>query len=410
MSMLSSKLFTKPYVSLWFKDLLILLCLAIVSIFVFRLTSLDIDLLQPFYRDGEWFMRSNKFFNFLYSYGSWPASIIVIISIFLLTISYFKTTFIKYRIHLIFLVVLLLTGPGLIVNAVLKIHWGRPRPAEIKEFDGKRTFLPLLVKGESGKGKSFTCGHCSMGFYFFAFYFLFRRKKFRVALVFLILTLFYGLAIGLARMAFGGHFPSDVLWTMFIMFFVALFLYYFIFKIPLREDTQETVTYNINTKKKVLYTVLNGLIVFIVLVGLALLTPVYTDVEHIVKPSKNGPLDLSVNCKNCFLSIELTDSMEDLLAISGKVYGFGLPTNNMTHTFRNNENTIDFTLWQEGLYIELDIIIDMKININTLEKLTLNTMGGHVKFKTPDNHRISFKSMELSLDGKNTSVFSLIKD
>jgi lipid A 4'-phosphatase len=43
-----------------------------------------------------------------------------------------------------FVLSLYLLGPGLLVNGILKAHWGRARPAEISDFGGVFTFSPAL--------------------------------------------------------------------------------------------------------------------------------------------------------------------------------------------------------------------------------------------------------------------------
>ena len=44
----------------------------------------------------------------------------------------------------LFLFLGLLVGPGLVVNGILKDHWGRARPAEIIEFGGTAHFSPAF--------------------------------------------------------------------------------------------------------------------------------------------------------------------------------------------------------------------------------------------------------------------------
>jgi membrane-associated PAP2 superfamily phosphatase len=41
----------------------------------------------------------------------------------------------------VFLVLSLALGPGLLVNGLLKEHWGRPRPASVTEFGGGKTYV-----------------------------------------------------------------------------------------------------------------------------------------------------------------------------------------------------------------------------------------------------------------------------
>jgi membrane-associated PAP2 superfamily phosphatase len=223
----------------WLPELLIVSVLMIVTTIMFRNTNADIALEGHFYcqqcPDSKWFLEKNIFLRLLYNYGSWPAAVSVIGALILLVLSYFKSALVRYRIYSIFLILALLIGPGFIINSVLKVHWGKPRPRETREFGGRWEYQRLFEKGESGRGKSFPCGHCSMGYFFFAFYFVFKNKRRRLAFLFLLFGLIYGSLIGFSRMAFGGHFPSDVLWAAFIPFLVPLVLYYFILDIPRRK-------------------------------------------------------------------------------------------------------------------------------------------------------------------------------
>ena len=42
-------------------------------------------------------------------------------------------------------------GPGLLVNTVLKIYWGRARPYAIAEFGGTDAFTPALLPSDAGE-------------------------------------------------------------------------------------------------------------------------------------------------------------------------------------------------------------------------------------------------------------------
>lgn len=109
--------------------------------------------------------------------------------------------------------ILLLTstalGPGLLVNSVFKDNWGRPRPRDTAHFGGSQAYVPAFVYNSKGNGKSFPCGHCSVGFVIAAPAILLTSRRARLALVGVATTL--GLSLGIARMAAGGHFLSDVL-------------------------------------------------------------------------------------------------------------------------------------------------------------------------------------------------------
>jgi len=109
----------------------------------------------------------------------------------------------------LYLVLALAIGPGLLVNTVLKEHWGRARPSQIIEFGGDKHFTPALAPSrECERNCSFSSGHAALGFSLVAFAFLAtERRRQHLAAASAIAT---GGLLGLARIAQGGHFLSDV--------------------------------------------------------------------------------------------------------------------------------------------------------------------------------------------------------
>jgi lipid A 4'-phosphatase len=59
----------------------------------------------------------------------------------------------------------MLVGVGLVVNAGLKDHIGRPRPAVVKAFGGTLGFVPAMsLAGTCRRNCSFVSGHAATGF------------------------------------------------------------------------------------------------------------------------------------------------------------------------------------------------------------------------------------------------------
>ena len=109
---------------------------------------------------------------------------------------------------LTFLVVSLAVGPGLIVNRILKEFWGRARPLDTDLFGGAHAFsLPWEVADGCIRNCSFVSGEASAGIWLVAFAFVvpvaWRPITVRLALAWAVL-------ISFNRMAFGGHYLSDV--------------------------------------------------------------------------------------------------------------------------------------------------------------------------------------------------------
>ncbi|HXC30816.1 MAG TPA: phosphatase PAP2 family protein [Stellaceae bacterium] len=113
------------------------------------------------------------------------------------------------RNALIFLVAALAIGPGILVNTVLKDHWGRARPYQIEAFGGQHEFTAApLPANQCDRNCSFVSGHAALGFSLVMFAFLMPGGRPRnIALA---TALSFGALVGLARIAAGHHFLSDI--------------------------------------------------------------------------------------------------------------------------------------------------------------------------------------------------------
>ena len=109
----------------------------------------------------------------------------------------------------------LVLGLGLLVHEVLKNQWGRARPLTVEAFGGSATFTsPLRPAKQCKRNCSFVSGHAATGFALMSVGLLGptrRRRRWLLAGIAL------GLLIGLLRIALGGHFLSDILFCLAIM-------------------------------------------------------------------------------------------------------------------------------------------------------------------------------------------------
>ncbi len=202
-------------------------CIAILLSVLISAINADLKMERFFYSPGRgWFMGQEMPWYFLYRYGNIPAIIMGVGGGLVFLLSFFRKELVAYKKTGLFLFVFLILGPGLIVNTVLKDHWGRPRPADIVNFGGNEDFHQIWERGDAEHGKSFPSGHAAVGFFLFAPFFFLRKSHRPAALFFLVLGIFWGLFMGTGRMIQGGHFLSDVLWAGVIIYLVGQFLYY----------------------------------------------------------------------------------------------------------------------------------------------------------------------------------------
>lgn len=122
----------------------------------------------------------------------------------------------------LFLATSLALGPGLLVNAILKEFWGRPRPWQVTDFGGTMDFFPAWVPGGACPSNcSFPSGEASSAMWLIALAFVVPPAWRRATLA---LAVAWALVISLNRMAFGGHFFFDVLiaWGLMVTVVLAL--------------------------------------------------------------------------------------------------------------------------------------------------------------------------------------------
>lgn len=187
--------------------------LMLLSFFIW-LTDSDLGLARLVYDDQIRWPGLGRFpWNFIYTYAAIPAFVLAGIALVVLLFGFVNKSLAAYRRQALFLVLLLVLGPGLVVNVIFKDNQGRARPRELIEFGGKYEFSQMWEKGATGRNSSFPSGHSSAGFYLMAPWFILRRYQRRKAFAWLGGGIAYGSLVGATRILQGGHFLSDVLWA-----------------------------------------------------------------------------------------------------------------------------------------------------------------------------------------------------
>jgi lipid A 4'-phosphatase len=184
--------------------------------------ALDLSISGWFYRaDHGFWLRDTGPMVAVYRGTHW-FSIAVIVGL-LLTLAYsaLKTgsdaQALKRRLGWTLLA--LVIGPGLVVHTVFKDQWGRPRPSQIAEFGGTGHYVrPGVLSTQCRKNCSFVSGHAASGYFLIAGGLLWpaRRKRWTIAGIVL------GSAIGAVRIIQGGHFFSDVVGSLVVVWTTVL--------------------------------------------------------------------------------------------------------------------------------------------------------------------------------------------
>lgn len=181
--------------------------------------------IERFFYEGNGKFSADLLYTFVFDYGVIPGQLICALALIIFFGSYIFKKLKAWRHISLIMVAALVIGSGLITHAIFKDHWGRPRPKQVVEFGGEQAFRPYYQPNffhQPQPSKSFPCGHCTMGFYFFAAALIALRSGHRAMFWgWLVFALGLGGLLSLARMAQGGHFFSDTLAGMLVMWLTA---------------------------------------------------------------------------------------------------------------------------------------------------------------------------------------------
>jgi membrane-associated PAP2 superfamily phosphatase len=131
---------------------------------------------------------------------------------------------------IVFLIVTLGLGPGLLVNGALKEYWGRPRPIDVMQFGGGQHFVSWWdTRGDCPGNCSFVSGDVSGAFWTLAPAALappqWRALAYGAALA-------LGTGMGMLRIMAGGHFVTDVVFAGIFTFLIIWVVYALIYRWP----------------------------------------------------------------------------------------------------------------------------------------------------------------------------------
>lgn len=392
-----------------------ILLFLVVSTIIISAFGWDIKLEKYFYDQNStqpWFQKEAPLFYFLYHYGTIPAVLVSATAFILFLLSWSINRFKKFRLYYMLILLTLIIGPGIIINATLKDRWGRPRPRQVQELGGKWEFHETWEPGIPGKGKSFPCGHCAMGFIFIVLYFSFRKKQPRLAYASLSFSLLYGSLIGLARIAQGGHFLSDVIWSGGITYFIAAFLYYDILKIPEKSEKEIDKETSIPEKTKtspaklfwIIFSIILSIAIFLFIFLFS--KPVYKEYQNRIKSDKKYRVAcLNLNIEQANLTISPSENNVPL-KLKATLQGFGYAKsrfiNKLEKFIRNDTMYIDYLCRKKGYFYESEVEVNVMLDTSKITIVSGKINDGNIYLKNIST-KISTKPTMLN-NGKLITV------
>jgi lipid A 4'-phosphatase len=203
-----------------------LILLAAVLLVAGLWPQIDLALAGFFYKpDSGFFLAEQPVFLFLHDVANIGARVLGIVLLIITAVAYFRH---KAILQIeskgwLFLFLGLLLAPGLVANVILKDNWGRARPRQVEEFGGSMMMTPALLPQQAlEKNGSFVAGDPSFGFYLTAFAYPVLMRSNKKQAKKLSRGLFWGgmgagALLGIARVAMGAHFFSDVVFAAFFM-------------------------------------------------------------------------------------------------------------------------------------------------------------------------------------------------
>ena len=208
------------------QNLFFCICVVLVLIAILLTVGPDFDLFfsSLFYKENNQFLlQSHYLLTVLFRDVLLP---MILVYILILTIIsklipinklYFNYNFSTKEIFFVWTT--LFINLVLIINLFLKTFWGRARPGDVLELGGKDVFFPWYqISDVCTSNCSFVSGDAAVGFSLIVFYFISNNLKY------VYLSIIFGFLLGLIRIAEGGHFLSDVVFSAIIVFFFSFII------------------------------------------------------------------------------------------------------------------------------------------------------------------------------------------
>jgi len=367
----------------WLPEAKLLCIIAIAVTVVFGVTPLDIVAARVFYDaqgTDHWPLGSHLPWSALYRLAPYITASLLLIGVLWLLIGHVRSQE-SWRKNGIFLIFCIVIGPGLIVNAVFKDHWDRPRPREVVQFGGALHYTPAPWRGEGGS--SFPCGHCSVGFLYAGGWWIWKRRRPGWARASLALGLLVGSSLGLGRMAAGGHFLSDVVWSALFALGLAHAIYHSRL-LALQDDAIQhaSVFWPVwirGSRSITLLALLGAAFVLLALFVAPHGKPFSTQIDLALLP--RPPRVLEISAPRADIDIEIGDFQKPQIHAAGELHGFGWPGSRLETSVAWNElpdPSLSFRIEEQGWITDLSAWATLMVPPSGLQRIVVRLQHGNI--------------------------------
>lgn len=204
----------------------ILGCFLVISLVFVAFSAIDIRISSLFY-DRGFYMANQSWTQLLHRSVTWfvVGSVVSVVAVYAFNRLAGRNVLGISGLKVVYLLLVLALGAGLVVNGILKDGFGRARPREIQQFGGTRHFTPaFVVSSACDRNCAFSSGDTAGAFFSLAFIVAMNRKR-----AITTAAVGFGVLVSAARIASGAHFLSDTVVSFFVMLVVADALYYRMF-------------------------------------------------------------------------------------------------------------------------------------------------------------------------------------
>jgi lipid A 4'-phosphatase len=366
-------------------QLLALILLALIGTLPFWWTDLDNRVAALFYHPqalDPWWESGRWLWVLLYQAAPLMAGLILLAGLLTYAAAEIWPALRRLRPYAVLFTAATLLGPGLMINGVSKDFWGRPRPHQTVAFGGTQAYVPPLERVPQGDGRSFPCGHSSVGFLLGAFYMVWNRRRPRLARAALLASIVLGTLLGIGRMTAGDHFLSDVIWSAVLAYGIAFVLYYLVLRIPRREAwaTARPAPPARPLRRPWWTAGAYAAVAVLLLLAVLLATPVQETRNLEFAPLAQGPAPRTLRLETDTAAVTLFPLGETPSAASIRLKGrgFGLPGSRVHGELDQGRDTLTYRVRHSGLFSEQDSTLTVGIKPSEWDRIEVRTDRGDI--------------------------------